>query len=130
MAKVMLTCALTGAGDTAGKSPRVPVTPQQIAADAIAVARATRSHRRRDRPNRPKDTDPVKKPCFDRGLILSIVFNVEEGAGMSERDPGPEMVDELQAVTATRRIQLETRRAIADLFAAHRGIDDGAMQPA
>lgn len=38
--KVILTCALTGAGDTAGKSQHVPVTPQQIAADAIAAARA------------------------------------------------------------------------------------------
>lgn len=38
--KVILTCALTGAGDTTGKSEHVPVTPQQIADDAIAAARA------------------------------------------------------------------------------------------
>ncbi|GAA1488153.1 3-keto-5-aminohexanoate cleavage protein [Brachybacterium sacelli] len=38
--KVILTCALTGAGDTTGKSEHVPVTPEQIAADAIAAARA------------------------------------------------------------------------------------------
>ncbi|UBH04792.1 3-keto-5-aminohexanoate cleavage protein [Leucobacter sp. Psy1] len=37
---VILTCALTGAGDTTGKSEHVPVTPEQIAADAIAAARA------------------------------------------------------------------------------------------
>ncbi|MGQ7786864.1 3-keto-5-aminohexanoate cleavage protein [Nesterenkonia sp. K-15-9-6] len=37
---VILTCALTGAGDTAGRSEHVPVTPEQIAADAIAAARA------------------------------------------------------------------------------------------
>lgn len=37
---VILTCALTGAGDTVGKSEHVPVTPEQIAADAIAAARA------------------------------------------------------------------------------------------
>ena len=36
----ILTCALTGAGDTAGRSEHVPVTPQQIAGDAIAAARA------------------------------------------------------------------------------------------
>lgn len=41
MAKpTILTCALTGAGDTAGRSEHVPVTPQQIAQDAIAAARA------------------------------------------------------------------------------------------
>ncbi|MCM1012260.1 3-keto-5-aminohexanoate cleavage protein [Brevibacterium sp. XM4083] len=38
--KVILTCAVTGAGDTAGKSEHVPVTPEEIAADAIAAARA------------------------------------------------------------------------------------------
>lgn len=38
--KVVLTCAVTGAGDTTGKSEHVPVTPAQIADDAIAAARA------------------------------------------------------------------------------------------
>ena len=28
---VIITCALTGAGDTSGRSPLVPVTPKQIA---------------------------------------------------------------------------------------------------
>ena len=37
---VILTCALTGAGDTAGKSEHVPVTPQEIADSGIAAARA------------------------------------------------------------------------------------------
>ncbi|CAB4892710.1 unannotated protein [freshwater metagenome] len=37
---VFVTCAITGAGDTTGKSPHVPVTPQQIAQSAIDAARA------------------------------------------------------------------------------------------
>ncbi len=37
---VIITCAVTGAGDTVGRSPHVPVTPAQIASDAIAAARA------------------------------------------------------------------------------------------
>ncbi len=37
---VFITCAVTGAGDTTGKSPHVPVTPQQIAESAIDAARA------------------------------------------------------------------------------------------
>jgi uncharacterized protein (DUF849 family) len=37
---VFITCAVTGAGDTAGRSPLVPVTPEQIAAAAIEAARA------------------------------------------------------------------------------------------
>lgn len=37
---VIITCALTGAGATTDKSPHVPVTPKQIADDAIAAAKA------------------------------------------------------------------------------------------
>ncbi len=37
---VIITCALTGAGDTADKNPAVPVTPEQIAAAAVEAARA------------------------------------------------------------------------------------------
>jgi uncharacterized protein (DUF849 family) len=38
--KVVITCALTGAGDTVGRSEHVPVTPQQIAESGVAAARA------------------------------------------------------------------------------------------
>ena len=38
--EVFVTCAVTGAGDTAGRSEHVPVTPEQIADAAIEAARA------------------------------------------------------------------------------------------
>jgi uncharacterized protein (DUF849 family) len=38
--EVFITCAVTGAGDTTGRSDRVPVTPAQIADAAIEAARA------------------------------------------------------------------------------------------
>lgn len=38
--KVIVTCALTGAGDTTGRSEHVPVTPEEIAQDAVEAARA------------------------------------------------------------------------------------------
>ncbi len=38
--KVIITCAITGAGDTVGKSPNVPVTPKQIATSALEAAGA------------------------------------------------------------------------------------------
>ncbi len=38
--EVFITCAITGAGDTVGRSPHVPVTPEQIAASAIDAAKA------------------------------------------------------------------------------------------
>ncbi len=37
---VFITCAVTGAGDTAGRSPHVPVTPKQIADACIEAAGA------------------------------------------------------------------------------------------
>ncbi len=38
--EVIVTCAVTGAGDTVGRHPAIPVTPEQIAAAAIEVAKA------------------------------------------------------------------------------------------
>ena len=36
----IITCALTGSADTAGKNPAVPVTPEEIAISGIEAARA------------------------------------------------------------------------------------------
>lgn len=38
--EIIITCALTGAGDTVGKHPAIPVTPKQIAAAAVEAANA------------------------------------------------------------------------------------------
>src|SRR5215468_2852572 len=38
--EVIITCAVTGAGDTVGKHPAIPVTPRQIADAAIEAAKA------------------------------------------------------------------------------------------
>ncbi|HUR43244.1 MAG TPA: 3-keto-5-aminohexanoate cleavage protein [Aestuariivirga sp.] len=38
--KIIITCAVTGAGDTVGKHPAIPVTPQQIADSALEAASA------------------------------------------------------------------------------------------
>ena len=40
MPEVFITCAVTGAGDTVGKSDKVPFTPEAIANDVIAAAEA------------------------------------------------------------------------------------------
>ena len=40
MSSVFITCAITGSGDTVGKSDKVPFTPEAIAADCIAAAEA------------------------------------------------------------------------------------------
>ncbi len=38
--EVIVSCAVTGAGDTAGIHPDLPVPPEQIAAAAVAAAEA------------------------------------------------------------------------------------------
>jgi len=38
--KIIITCAVTGSGDTVGKHPAIPVTPQEIAASALEAADA------------------------------------------------------------------------------------------
>lgn len=38
--QVIVTCAVTGTGDTVGKHPAIPVTPKQIAEAAVEAARA------------------------------------------------------------------------------------------
>ncbi len=37
---VIVTCAITGAGDTVDKHPAIPVTPRQIAAACVEAANA------------------------------------------------------------------------------------------
>ena len=38
--EVIVTCAITGAGDTVGRHPAIPVTPKQIADSAIEAAKS------------------------------------------------------------------------------------------
>ena len=38
--EVVVTCAVTGAGDTVDKHPAIPVTPEQVATAAIEAADA------------------------------------------------------------------------------------------
>lgn len=40
LTEVVMTCAITGAGDTASKHPDLPITPKQIADAAISAAKA------------------------------------------------------------------------------------------
>ena len=37
---VIITCAVTGSGDTVGKHPDIPITPEQIATASIEAAKA------------------------------------------------------------------------------------------
>ena len=82
--EVVITCAVTGAGDTVGKHPDLPVTPEQIAASAIDAARAgaaiVHCHVR----------DPATgKGCRDVALYREVVARI--------RDSGVDVVINLTA---------------------------------
>src|SRR5262249_52941291 len=40
ISEAFITCAVTGAGDTTGRSEHIPVTPEQIASSALEAAQA------------------------------------------------------------------------------------------
>ena len=91
--EVIVTCAVTGAGDTVGKHPGVPVTPEQIAQAAIDAAKAgaTAAHLHvRDPQSGKGSRDPVAQPVDlgegQRALLVDdvrVVGVVPGGAGQA-----------------------------------------------
>ncbi|GAB7072149.1 beta-keto acid cleavage family enzyme [Streptomyces sp. JCM 18897] len=84
---VIITCALTGAGDTVRKSPHVPVTPEQIARNAVEAASAGAAvvhiHVRD-----PETGDPSRDPKLYREVVeriketgTDVVINLTAGMG-------------------------------------------------
>ena len=85
--EVIVTCAVTGAGDTTGRSDLVPVTPAQIANDAIEAAKAGASivHLHvRDPDTGQGSRDPALfKEAVDlvRASDVDVVINLTAGMG-------------------------------------------------
>jgi uncharacterized protein (DUF849 family) len=85
--EAFITCALTGAGDTAHRSEHVPVTPEQIAASALeaAVAGAAVVHVHvRD----PRTGKGARDPALFREVVdrvrssgVNVVLNLTGGMG-------------------------------------------------
>ncbi len=84
---VIITCALTGAGDTVRKSPHVPVTPEEIARNAVEAAEAGAAvvhiHVRD-----PETGDPARDPALYREVVeriretgTDVVINLTAGMG-------------------------------------------------
>jgi uncharacterized protein (DUF849 family) len=82
-----LTCALTGAGDSAGKHPDLPITPEQIANSAIdaAAAGAAIVHVHVREPETGKGS---RKPEYFREVVerirdskVDVVLNLTTGMG-------------------------------------------------
>jgi uncharacterized protein (DUF849 family) len=85
--EVIVTCAVTGAGDTVGKHPAIPVTPKQIADAAIEAAKAgaTVAHCHVRDPKTGKGTRDVHlyKEVVDRirSSGTDIIINLTAGMG-------------------------------------------------
>jgi uncharacterized protein (DUF849 family) len=85
--EVFITCAVTGAGDTTGASDRVPVTPDAIAAEAIAAARAGAAvvhiHVRDPETGRGARDPALYRSVFEqvRGADVDAVINLTAGMG-------------------------------------------------
>ena len=84
---VILTCAITGAGDTVGKHPAIPVTPEQIANSAIEAAQAGASivhcHVRDPKTGKgSRDVDLYGEVVERiRGSGVDVVINLTAGMG-------------------------------------------------
>ena len=84
---VFITCAVTGSGDTAGKSVHVPVTPKQIADASIEAARAGAAiahiHVRDPETGKPARAVSLYREVVDRirQSGVDVVINLTAGMG-------------------------------------------------
>ena len=84
---VVLTCAVTGAGDTSGKSRHVPVTPKEISDSAIEAAKAGASivhiHARDPETGQGSREPKLFKEIVDRvrESDTDVVINITAGMG-------------------------------------------------
>ncbi|RAI45041.1 3-keto-5-aminohexanoate cleavage protein [Rhodoplanes roseus] len=94
---VVVTCALTGGGDTVGKNPAVPVTPAEIATSAIDAAKAGAAivhiHVRDPATGRPATDLALYREVAERirEVDADVILNITTGAGArfipSDADP-------------------------------------------
>ncbi|MCB2012167.1 MAG: 3-keto-5-aminohexanoate cleavage protein [Geminicoccaceae bacterium] len=85
--EVFITTALTGSGDTTAKSDKVPVTPEEIARDAIEVAKAgaavAHCHVREPDTGSPSRRLELYREVVDRvrSADVDVVLNLTAGMG-------------------------------------------------
>jgi uncharacterized protein (DUF849 family) len=85
--EVFVTCAVTGSGDTVGRSPHVPVTPEQIAMSAIDAAKAGAAiahiHVRDPKTGKGARATELYKAAVDiiRSSDTDVVLNLTAGMG-------------------------------------------------
>ncbi|MFQ5784393.1 MAG: 3-keto-5-aminohexanoate cleavage protein [Alphaproteobacteria bacterium] len=115
--EVIVTCAVTGGGDTVGKHPAIPITPEEIAAAAIEAARAGAAivhvHVRD-----PGTGTTCRDPALFREVVarlrdsdVDVVINLTTGGGArwmpGEDDPAVGHPDSTLAPPADRVVHVE-----------------------
>ena len=70
--EIIITCAVTGAGDTVGKHPAIPVTPREIADAAIEAANAGAAIAHLHVRN-PKTGKAARDPALYREAVRSVL---------------------------------------------------------
>lgn len=85
--EVIITCAVTGAGDTVGKHPAIPVTPKEIASAAIEAAKAgatvAHCHVRDPQTGRGSRDPNLYREVVDRirSADVDVIINLTAGMG-------------------------------------------------
>ena len=108
--EVIVTCAVTGAGDTVGQHPAIPCTPKQIAAAAIEAAKAGAAVAHchvREADGKPSRRVELYKEVVDRirDSDTDVVINLTAGMGgdlvvrdekPTEPGPGSDLVSAIE----------------------------------
>ena len=97
--EVIVSCAVTGAGDTVGKSPLIPVTSEEVANAAIEAAKAGASiahiHVRDPETGKGSRDPELFKEVVDRirSSDTDVVINLTSGMGgdWTPSDENPSM---------------------------------------
>lgn len=120
--EVIITCAVTGSGDSKSKHPGVPVTPEEIAAAAVEAAQAGAAvahvHVRNPETGKfSRDIELYKEAAkLIRSSGVDIILNITAGMGAdfapSEEDPnvggpGSDMASVAERVAHIEQIKPE-----------------------
>lgn len=112
--EIFITCAVTGAADTVGRSDKVPITPEQIATAAIDAAKAgaavVHCHVRDPDTGKPARDPALYREVVDRirSAETDVVINLTAGHGSdlvlsSAEAPLPPNADATDMAGATER---------------------------
>lgn len=102
---VIISCALTGGGDTGLKYPNVPVTPEQIANDAIGAAKAGAAivhiHVRDPQTGKPTMELALYREVVERirGSGTEVLINLTTGPGARFIPGSPDPVKPAEGTT-------------------------------